>query len=119
LVLLVTFASLRWGEAIALRRCDIDLDGRTVSIRRQYVELSEQLILGPPKSRAGTRTVGIPVAIVPELRDHLAVYVGPQPDDLVFTGHWAGYCGGATSAVTQAGAQQSASSACPACTSTT
>ena len=86
LVLLVTFGSLHWGEAIALRRCDIDLDGRTVSIRRQYVELSEQLILGPPKSRAGTRTVGIPVAIVPELRDHLAAYVGPQPDDLVFTG---------------------------------
>jgi integrase len=25
LVLLATFASLRWGEAIALRRCDIDL----------------------------------------------------------------------------------------------
>jgi integrase len=86
LVLLVTFASLRWGEAIALRRCDLDLDGRTVSIRRQYIELSEQLILGPPKSRAGARTVGIPAAIIPELRDHLAAYVGPQPDDLVFTG---------------------------------
>jgi integrase len=40
LVLLATFASLRWGEAIALRRCNIDLDGGTVSIRRQYVELS-------------------------------------------------------------------------------
>jgi integrase len=25
LVLLATFASLRWGEAIALRRCDVDL----------------------------------------------------------------------------------------------
>jgi len=86
LVLLVTFASLRWGEAIALRRCDIDLDDRTVSIRRQYVELSEQLILGPPKSRAGARTVGIPAAIIPELRDHLAAYVGPQETDLVFAG---------------------------------
>ena len=27
LVLLATFASLRWGEATALRRCDLDLDG--------------------------------------------------------------------------------------------
>ena len=27
LVLLATFASLRWGEVTALRRCDIDLDG--------------------------------------------------------------------------------------------
>jgi len=32
LVLLATFASLRWGEAIALRRCDLDLTARTVSI---------------------------------------------------------------------------------------
>jgi integrase len=38
LILLATFASLRWGEAIALRRCDLDLAARTVSIRRQYVE---------------------------------------------------------------------------------
>ena len=90
LVLLATFASLRWGEAIALRRCDIDLGGRTVSIRRQYVELTGEVIIGPPKSRAGTRTVGIPAAIIPELRDHLAAYVGPQPDDLLFTGTMGG-----------------------------
>ncbi len=86
LVLLATFASLRWGEAIALRRCDIDLDGRTVSIRRQYVELSGELVVGPPKSRAGMRTVGIPLAVIPELRDHLDAYVGSGDDDLVFTG---------------------------------
>jgi integrase len=86
LVLLATFASLRWGEAIALRRCDIDLEARTVSIRRQYIELSDQLILGPPKSRAGLRTVGIPKTIIRVLREHLGAYVGPQKDDLVFTG---------------------------------
>lgn len=86
LVLLVTFASLRWGEAIALRRGDIDLDARTVSIRRQYIELSDQLILGPPKSRAGTRTVGIPKTIIPALREHFDAYVGSQETDLVFTG---------------------------------
>jgi integrase len=90
LVLLVTFASLRWGEAIALRRCDIELDTRTVSICRQYVELSGQLVPGPPKSRAGIRTVGIPAAIVPELRDHLAVYVGVQDTDLLFAGPMGG-----------------------------
>lgn len=86
LVLLVTFASLRWGEAIALRRCDIDLEERTVSITRQYVELSGQLILGPPKSRAGVRKVGIPKAIIPALREHFDAYVGPKETDLVFAG---------------------------------
>ena len=90
LVLLVTFASLRWGEAIALRRCDIDLDARTVSIRRQYVELSGRLEPGPPKSRAGVRTVGIPKAIIPALREHFDTYVGPDETDLAFTGQRGG-----------------------------
>jgi integrase len=85
-MLLVTFASLRWGEAIALRRCDIDLDARTVSIRRQYVELSGQLVIGPPKSRAGVRVVGIPRSVVAPLREHLAAYVGVDSAALVFTG---------------------------------
>ena len=87
LVLVATFASLRWGEAIALRRCDVDLDGATVSVRYQYVELSAgQLVLGPPKSRAGTRTVRIPATIVGELCEHMTAYTGSDSTALVFTG---------------------------------
>jgi integrase len=86
LVLVTTFASLRWGEAIALRRCDVDLDAGTVSIRYQYVELSGQLVVGPPKSRAGLRTVRIPATIVTELREHMTAYTGSDPAALVFTG---------------------------------
>ena len=86
LVLLTTFASLRWGEAIALRRCDIDLNARSVSIRRQYIETTSQLVLGPPKSRAGSRTVGIPKAIIPALREHFDSYVGAEDTALVFAG---------------------------------
>jgi hypothetical protein len=33
LVLLVTFTSLRWGEATAVRRCDLDLQAATVKVR--------------------------------------------------------------------------------------
>jgi integrase len=86
LILLATFASLRWGEVIALRRCDIDLGGGTVRVRRQYLELRSQLVMGPPKSRAGMRTVGLPPTIVTELRDHMAVYTGAAENALVFTG---------------------------------
>jgi integrase len=86
LILLATFASLRWGEAIALRRCDLDLEARTVSIRRQYVELSGSLVIAPPKSRAGLRTVAFPAAIVPVLQEHLDAYVGAEDTALVFTG---------------------------------
>ncbi|HEX6518839.1 MAG TPA: hypothetical protein VF070_02335, partial [Streptosporangiaceae bacterium] len=87
LVLLATFASLRWGEVTALTRADIDLKARTVRVRAAYVQRdSGPLVLGPPKSRAGRRTVGIPAAIVPDLEQHLAVYVKPEPGALVFPG---------------------------------
>jgi integrase len=40
LVLLATFASLRWGEATALRRCDLDLAAGIVRVRAAYAERS-------------------------------------------------------------------------------
>jgi integrase len=87
LVLLATFASLRWGEVIALRRCDLDLDRHTVRVRAAYVERSTgEMLLGPPKSRAGRRLVGIPGVIVSALREHLAAFVGVEPGALVFPG---------------------------------
>jgi integrase len=87
MVLLATFASLRYGEVTALERRDVDLDGGTVCIRQAYVEQQRGgLLLGPPKSRAGRRVVAIPAGIVPTLRRHLADYVDDDPAALVFTG---------------------------------
>ncbi|SFP00566.1 Integrase [Actinomadura madurae] len=87
LILLAGFASLRWGEVTALRRCDIDTVNRTVRVRGAYVERATgEMILGPTKSRAGMRTVSIPAAIVPHLVAHLDKYVRPGADALVFTG---------------------------------
>jgi integrase len=87
LVLLATFASLRWGEVSALTRADLDLKARTVRIRAAYVERSTgPLVLGPPKSQAGRRIVGIPAASVPDLESHPAKYVKTDPGALVFPG---------------------------------
>jgi integrase len=87
LVLLATFASLRWGEVSALRRSDLDLDAGTVQIRVAFVERSTgELVLGPPKSKAGRRVVGIPQGIVPALHEHLTTYVKDEPGALVFPG---------------------------------
>jgi integrase len=87
LVLLATFASLRWGEATALKRSDLDLTARTVRIRAAYVERSTgEMLLGPPKSKASRRVVGIPTAIIPALREHMAIYVKDEPGALVFPG---------------------------------
>ncbi|MET8160392.1 site-specific integrase [Sphaerisporangium sp. NPDC005289] len=87
MVLLATFASLRWGEVAALRRMDLDLKTGTVSVRQQHVELDTgELLVGPPKSRAGVRTVAIPSGIISTLEHHLASYTGPEDDALIFTG---------------------------------
>ncbi len=76
LVLLATFASLRWGEVTALKRCDLDLESGLVPVRAAFSDArtrGSKITLGPLKSRAGRRTVGIPDAIIPALRDHLSV----------------------------------------------
>ena len=44
------------------------------------------MLLGPPKSRAGRRVVGIPDAIILALREHLAAFTGADPGSLVFPG---------------------------------
>jgi len=119
LVLLATFASLRWGEATALRRCDIDLSAGAVRVRAALAERSTgELVLGAPKSRAGRRVVGIPAAIIPILKEHLAIYVAPAPGALLFTGVKGGRYGGVTSTKRPPGRTQSARSARKACTFT-
>jgi integrase len=87
LVLLATFASLRWGEVTALRRTDLDLETGAVRVRVAFVERSTgEILLGPPKSKAGRRVVGIPDAIIPALREHLSIFAKEDPVALVFPG---------------------------------
>jgi integrase len=83
-VLLKTFASLRWGEITALTRDDLDLEHRTVRVRRQFITVPGGLELGPPKSRAGIRLVSFPAGVLPELEHHLATYSSSDVDGLVF-----------------------------------
>lgn len=72
LLLLATFASLRWAELAALTPHDIDLDACTVRVTRQInYPPGGGHFFGPPKSRAGRRVVSFPDLIVPDLRTHL------------------------------------------------
>jgi integrase len=87
LVLLATFASLRWGELAGLRRASIDLDACEIRIIETTAELdSGGLIAEAPKSRAGRRTVAFPADLVPELRWHLDMFAQPGERGLVFVG---------------------------------
>lgn len=87
LVLLGTFASLRWGEIAGLQRRDLDLDAGTVRIDRQLIQITGQgLIFAPPKSKAGRRTVVIPDLIIDELREHVRKFALDGDEGLIFVG---------------------------------
>ena len=87
MVLTSTFTGLRLGELRGLRRANLDLSHGTVAVVEQLQELANgDLVLGPPKSDAGRRTVAIPSALIPEIEAHLDSWSGPGPDGLVFPG---------------------------------
>jgi len=88
MVLLATFAGMRWGELVALRRCNIDLEACEIRIVETTAELDAGGLLLPetPKSRAGRRTVAFHVDLVPELRWHLERFAEPGERGLVFVG---------------------------------
>ena len=87
MVLLATFCALRVGELRALRQVNLDLLHRTVSVVEQYQQLADgTLVLGPPKTDAGARTVSIPTVLIPDLEAHLATWAEPGPQNLVFPG---------------------------------
>lgn len=64
LVLVTAFCSLRWGEVSALRRGDAAEDGSWVRVSVAHTEVPGRgIVVGPPKSRAGLRTIVVPKAI--------------------------------------------------------
>jgi integrase len=80
-VLLLGYTGLRWGEATALRVCDIDLARRRIDVRRAFSDVGGRVVLGTPKSHQ-SRTVPIPRFLAREIA---AATTGKAADDLVFT----------------------------------
>ncbi len=72
------FAGLRRGELMALRWQDVDLAERTITVRRSFDPRSKEFVA--PKSKAGARTLGIPLLLVP----YLANLSGAERGGLVF-----------------------------------
>lgn len=87
LVLLGTFASLRWGELAALRRKHLDLNAGVVRVAGSLAELDGgKLLEDTPKSRAGRRVVSLPPEIISDLQAHLDEFAEDGRDGRVFVG---------------------------------
>ena len=95
---------LRRGECIALRWDDVDLDARTLTVRRTGNRRGGRYVEGRPKSARSRRTIVIPTMIIEELRQHRALInaerlqLGPHWTDegRVFPGQAGGPLGATT-----------------------
>lgn len=85
LILTAAFCGLRFGELSALEWADVDLLHATIRVQGSAFERrGHGLEVGPPKSRAGLRTVSIPPHMLCEWEEHLRLY--GEGRGLVFRG---------------------------------
>lgn len=84
LVLVAAYGGLRWGELAALRRHRFKSDTGEIEIVETLVELNGVLLPpGPPKTKAGRRTVKLPRSVADELSSHISTY-GVDESGLIF-----------------------------------
>jgi integrase len=84
MVTLASWCALRFGEAVELRRGDIDLSAEVIRVRRAAVRTKGAYTITTPKSDAGLRDVAIPPHIIPAIEQHLAKHVDKGRDSLIF-----------------------------------
>ena len=70
-VLVAAWCAIRFGELVELRRSDVDLKNGRIHVRRAAVRTGGRVVVGPPKTAAGIRTVNVPPHVLPVLREHL------------------------------------------------
>lgn len=86
LTLVCGLGGLRFGEAVALRRRDVDLEARTLRVTRTATRVDGAMRAGPTKTKAGNRDVTLPRVVSEALREHLATRPVAGRDALIFPG---------------------------------
>lgn len=89
LVLLLGVGGLRWGEAAALRVCDVDFLRRRIELHRNAVYTGPGMTLGSLKSNK-SRTVALPGFVMDALAQTAE---GKGRDDLLWPSRVGGYLG--------------------------
>ncbi len=88
LVLVAAFCGLRKSECFGLARRHVVQTGsntRLVVERQRNEVAGKGVVFAELKTDAAYRKVVIPQSLVDDLAEHLERYVGPGPDDLLFT----------------------------------
>lgn len=69
-VILALFLGLRRGECLGLRWSDIDFNNKTVTISQNLQYVNQVFYFKEPKTKKSKRTLAIPDAIIPLLKEH-------------------------------------------------
>lgn len=86
-VLLAAWCGLRRGELLGLERRDVDLGAGELRVERTRQGLeNRQVVVGPPKTEAGRRSISVPPHLLSAVADHLDRFTGPTQDAPLFTG---------------------------------
>lgn len=87
LLLVTAWCGLRVGEALELRRKDVER-GRegtyVVKVRRAVSRVKGEWLVGPPKTMHGMRDVAVPPHVSDALAHHLAEFVADDPEALLW-----------------------------------
>ena len=83
---LAAWCQLRRAEVLGLQRGDIDLLHSELRVVRTVTSpyKSRGVVIGPPKTDAGARTLAIGGNVIPLVVDHLERHVGPDSGAWVF-----------------------------------
>lgn len=83
---LLVLTGLRRGEAVGIQWGDLDLSDGTLTVNRQVVSVTGELVVGPPKSDAGRRTVALDRVTrqLLEAQHRRALLASPWATDEVF-----------------------------------
>jgi integrase len=87
LVFTLAYTGIRWGEAVALRWCDVEFLRGRLSVYSNAVQLGVEHAVGPTKGRTA-RSVPVAGFLLNELSVRCQ---GKDPDALVFPGPDGGY----------------------------
>jgi integrase len=82
LVLLGAYGGLRLGEMLGLRWGRVNLLRRRIQVAEISVEVKGEIIVGPPKTKAGARVVPLPTVVTNEVA--ALTDANPDPATLVF-----------------------------------
>lgn len=74
LTLVAGMCGLRFGELVALRLKDVDLEKRQLHVNRAAYRAGGKKDTGPPKTAAGKRSVTMPASVASALAQHLKDY---------------------------------------------